>query len=119
MIEYKTDATKGKYNIEVETDNYKYYRIIEELVRLFIDHKLDFIDMKGGTDDEPTVDATPIVHAHWIEKTEWYHGIGRIHCTCSNCGYTIDYKPDSRGDGRGGKFCDDCGAMMDEKPEAE
>ena len=73
----------------------------------------------GVIDDEPTVDATPIVHAHWIEKTDWYHGIGRIHCTCSNCGYTVDYKPDSRGDGRGGKFCDDCGAMMDEKSEAE
>lgn len=61
----------------------------------------------------PIIDAKPIVHAHWIEKTEWYHGIGRIHCTCSNCGYTVDYKPGSRGDGRGGKFCDDCGAKMD------
>lgn len=64
-------------------------------------------------DEAPTVDATPIVHAHWIEKTNWYHGIGQIHCTCSNCGYTVDYKPGSRGDGRGGKFCDDCGAKMD------
>ena len=54
-----------------------------------------------------------VKHAHWIEKTDWYHGIGRIHCTCSNCGYTVDYKPGSRGDGRGGKFCDDCGAKMD------
>ena len=69
----------------------------------------------GVLDDAPTIDAKPVVHAHWIEKTDWYFGIGQIHCTCSNCGYTVDYKPDSRGDVRGGKFCDDCGAKMDLK----
>lgn len=52
MIEYKTDSSKGNHNIHVETDNYKYYRIIEELVRLFIDHKLDFINIDGGAEDE-------------------------------------------------------------------
>jgi hypothetical protein len=71
--------------------------------------------LRERLDKAPKVDAKPIVHAHWIEKTDWYFGIGRIHCTCSNCGYTVDYKPGSRGDGRGGKFCDDCGAIMDLK----
>ena len=52
MIEYKTESSKGNYNIHVETDNYKYYRIIEELVRMFIDHKLDFINIDGGADNE-------------------------------------------------------------------
>lgn len=78
--------------------------------------KLDALEI---VNQSPTIDAKPVVHAHWIEKTDWYFGIGRIHCTCSNCGYTVDYKPGSRGDSRGGKFCDDCGAMMDEKSEAE
>ena len=68
----------------------------------------------GVIDDEPTVDAMPIVHAHWIEKIDWDSGTGHIHFICSNCGYHIKYKPGSRGDGRGHKFCDDCGAMMDE-----
>lgn len=80
-----------------------------------IDNMIDICDEVNAL----TIDAKPIIHAHWIEKTDWYFGIGRIHCTCSNCGYTVDYKPGSRGDGRGGKFCNDCGAMMDEKPEAE
>ena len=68
----------------------------------------------GVIDDEPTVEATPIVHAHWIEKIDWQSSTGHIHYICSNCGYHIKYKPGSRGDGRGHKFCDDCGAMMDE-----
>ena len=50
MIEYKTKSSKENYEIHVETDNYKYYRIIEELVRMFIDHKLDFIDTNGGAE---------------------------------------------------------------------
>lgn len=68
----------------------------------------------GVIDDEPTVEAIPVVHAHWIEKIDCHSGTGLIHYTCSNCGYNIRYKPGSRGDGRGSKFCDDCGAMMDE-----
>lgn len=66
-----------------------------------------------------TIDAKPIIHAHWTEKIDWQSGTGHIHYTCSNCGYTVRYKPGTRGDGRGGKFCDDCGAMMDEKSEAK
>ena len=78
--------------------------------------KLDALEI---VNQSQTIDAKPVIHAHWIEQNEWYHGIGLIKCTCSNCGYTVAYKPGSRSDGRGGKFCDDCGAMMDEKPEAE
>ena len=52
MIEYKTELSKENYNIHVENDNYKYYRIIEELVRMFIDHKLDFINIDGGVEND-------------------------------------------------------------------
>lgn len=52
MIEYKTDSSKENHSIHVETDNYKYYRIIEEFVRMFIDHKLDFINIDEGADKD-------------------------------------------------------------------
>lgn len=37
MISYNSQTTKGEYKIQIETDNKKYFRIIEEMVRLMID----------------------------------------------------------------------------------
>lgn len=105
------DALKESLEeLEAESNSIRYTQGLQDAIDYYFPQIID---------DAPTIDAEPIVHAHWIEKTDWYFGVGQIHCTCSNCGYTVDYKPGSRGDGRGGKFCDDCGAMMDEKPEAE
>lgn len=64
-------------------------------------------------DEAPTIEAEPVKHGHWIDKTTWFGGIGKCKYECSNCGYTIDYDPKSRGDKRGGNYCDDCGAKMD------
>lgn len=61
----------------------------------------------------PTINAELVRHGHWIDKTVWCGGIGRCEYECSNCGYRVMCKPNSRGDGKGGKFCDECGAKMD------
>lgn len=70
-------------------------------------------------EDYPAADVAPVVHGHWIDKTEWHGNIGFCCYECSNCGYVRDNKPKSRGDGRGCNFCDDCGAKMDESEGEE
>lgn len=40
MISYNSQTTKGNYKIQIETDNKKYFQIIEEIVRLMIDKSL-------------------------------------------------------------------------------
>ena len=66
-------------------------------------------------DEVPTVDAAPVTHGRWIDKTVWWGGLGHIRAQCSVCGTVYDGKPGSRGDGKGGKFCEECGAKMDLK----
>lgn len=93
-----------------ELDKVSKLRELVEQLGQCIDSMVDRICNEVNT---LTIDAKPIVHAHWIEKIDWQSSTGHIHYICSNCGYHIKYKPGSRGDGRGHKFCDDCGAMMD------
>ena len=62
----------------------------------------------------PSLDARLNIRAKWIDKTAWIGSFGACKYECSNCGYQISHKPQSRGDGRGGKFCDNCGAMMED-----
>ena len=60
----------------------------------------------------PTVDAEPVVHAHWIEDD---HGCCR---NCSACGFRVgdDTSYDLYGDWKiAPKRCPDCGAHMDEE----
>lgn len=40
MTSYNTQRTKGEYKIQIETDNVKYFEMIEEMVRLMIDKSL-------------------------------------------------------------------------------
>lgn len=55
----------------------------------------------------PSVEAEPVVHAHWIIE-RW--GSGYIKgCDCSNCG---NHPRDSY---NLPKYCDNCGAHMDEE----
>lgn len=59
-------------------------------------------------ENAPTVDAEPVVHAHWIEdgKTDKF-----IISSCSNCGGILStYK-----NAKLGTFCLKCGAKMDEE----
>ena len=60
-----------------------------------------------------TVDAAPVVHGCWIDRTQWIGSLGHVRTECSVCGTIYQHKPGSRGDGKGGKFCEECGAKMD------
>ena len=67
-------------------------------------------------DETPTVDATPVVHAHWVEErvdhSEW-EMLDHV-ARCSNCGcvpddhYTFAYV------NMMWKYCPECGSKMDE-----
>lgn len=61
--------------------------------------------------DAPTIEAKPIVHAHWEEHREFYEdeGFEGYYYSCSNCDGTL------YGDVEGFNFCHCCGAQMDEK----
>lgn len=50
-------------------------------------------------DDQPTIDAVPVLHAHWTDK-------GSLSCRCSHCGCKAnDEFP----------YCPRCYARMDEQ----
>ena len=61
-------------------------------------------------ENAPTIDAEPVVHAHWIRKRSTPFS-GDNDWECSNCGngcrLDIGYRPK--------KYCGDCGAKMDEE----
>lgn len=59
----------------------------------------------------PTIEAKPVVHAHWEEHREFYEdeGFEGYYYSCSNCGGTL------YGDVEGFNFCHCCGAQMDEE----
>ena len=57
----------------------------------------------------PTIEAKPVVHAHWISKND--HGYEWIF-VCSNCDYIDGYPFNDRSN-----YCPNCGAKMDEPIE--
>lgn len=89
------DALKESLKeLEAESNSIRYTQGLQDAVDYYFPQIID---------DAPTIDAEPIVHAHWIEKND------RI--TCSNCGrevmYNSDYLPQTT------HFCYNCGAKMD------
>ena len=57
-----------------------------------------------------TVDAVPVVHGHWIERTDY---VGDTYYDCSACGEswtTIEGDPWDNGMA----YCPKCGSKMDE-----
>lgn len=59
--------------------------------------------------EAPTIEAKPVVHAHWIEQE---YGDGDTYYTCSNCEedlVTIDGTPSENL----WNYCPYCGAQMD------
>lgn len=59
-------------------------------------------------DAQPTIDATPMVHAHWIQDK----GLFRNHIVkCSHCGNFLDMNGVNAGRGNA-NFCPNCGADM-------
>lgn len=72
--------------------------------------RLTIVELLGVAEivgDIPTVEAEPVVHAHWVIE-RWSSGYIK-RCSCSNCGnHPRDaYDPP--------KYCDNCGAHMDEE----
>lgn len=61
----------------------------------------DIYDFIKKVEEQPMIDAQPIIHAHW-ERTDDGYG-----CCCSNCGGVIY-------DGNISKYCPNCGARVDE-----
>jgi hypothetical protein len=55
----------------------------------------------------PTIEAKPIVHAHWVDVNPNLH----IGMKCSLCGARIKYSEFFNGNHR---YCHKCGAQMDE-----
>lgn len=55
---------------------------------------------------------TDTSQAEWIDHTEWIGSFGMCKYTCSACGFTINEKPFSAGNGKGSKYCEECGARM-------
>lgn len=65
-------------------------------------------------DAQPTVDAVPVVHAHWIQNK----GLFRNPIVkCSHCGNFLDMDGVNAGRGNA-NFCPNCGAKMDEETES-
>ena len=62
----------------------------------------DFLD---SIDDAPTIEAAPVVHAHWIERE---FPLGKNY-ECSNCQHI-----DGKHTAFRGHYCWYCGAKMDE-----
>lgn len=62
--------------------------------------------------DAPTIEAEPIRHGHWIERTKVHPDLlneSTYNYTCSNCGYW-----DTHGANVEVPYCWHCGAKMDE-----
>ena len=56
--------------------------------------------------EAPTVDAKPVVHAHWVSKDTMEKSPYAKNHYCSNCKVDVI---------ECGNFCTNCGAQMDEK----
>jgi len=62
---------------------------------------------KDYIDNAKTIDAVPVVHAHWIDQK---HGTYK----CSSCGQFLDFGGVNAGRGDA-NYCPNCGAKMDEE----
>ena len=62
-----------------------------------------------------TVDAEPVVHAHWMNP-HWYNSVSCADCSnCENTSYHTDY----HGVQDNYQKCPFCGALMDEEANHE
>lgn len=63
-------------------------------------------------DSRPTVDAAPVIHAHWTNKND-----ENIY-VCSNCGhYCREFLLKQSGNIPIQGFCTECGAIMNEEED--
>lgn len=75
----------------------------------------DFTSFKGVSDDDikeaQTVDAAPVVHAHWKYDTSF--GTNKVY-VCSKCNRPIIVCPENGQNLKDYPYCH-CGAKMDEE----
>lgn len=61
-------------------------------------------------DNAPTIEAKPVVHAHWINYNDMFP------CQCSNCsGFALSFDIGNYQKEIESDFCPHCGAQMDEE----
>ena len=93
MTEFIT-RNYGNENFEIiiKTDSKEHYEATQDFARGLIDHA------------KPTIEAKPVVHAHWEEQNDGTH-------FCSRCGNDATYTYE--GKELVGFLCPFCGAQMD------
>lgn len=67
-------------------------------------------DVIGIIKNQETIDAEPVVHAHWRKLPGWTN---RNTVQCSKCGNFLDIRGVNASRGNA-KYCPNCGAKMDE-----
>ena len=81
-------------------------RLIKEQEREdHVDEVIGLMEARTEVNDVPTLDAKPVVHAHWIKGL-----FGDVNITCSNCNFHICL-PDSSIPKM--IYCPNCAARMD------
>lgn len=93
------DALMNKIKKEITVTEKEGKGIVCSTIVFVLSNLLDWIE------DAPTIEAKPVVHAHW--ENEHLNRYGHLcHC-CSNCGFSASHKDKN--------WCANCGAQMDEE----
>lgn len=102
MTEFITRNYGNKnFEIIIKTDSKEHYKATQDFARRLIDHA------------KPTIEAKPIVHAHWIPREVDSRGwtnkfeCSECHCVTEHFCYIRKYEYEA-------DFCSCCGAQMDE-----
>ena len=89
---------------------------LESFVKGNEDYREGFFDgamcVLNAVDTMPTIEAKPVVHAHW--EFMGYDDHGDSIYACTNCNYNVAATADHR-PSKNIKYCPFCGAQMDEK----
>ena len=94
--------------VSVLADDCKGYELSDILSESYV---------KDVIDDIPTLEVTPVVHAHWIPECPNKRTGKAYSHTCSRCGRTVYDERQVSIDELGYTFCPHCGARMDEDNE--
>ena len=73
------------------------------------------LEVKGLLSNCPTIEAKPVVHAHWVAFWNTYY-MSTMYC-CSKCGNNALTREETMFDQVLTGYCPYCGAQMDEESE--
>lgn len=79
-----------------------------------IDNGMWTIGIDQAIDEQPTIDAVPVVHGHWI------YDASDMRCVCSECNhhlFQIVRPVEFKSFAEQNKFCFNCGADMRERKQ--